>query len=379
LIGQNAQGKTSLLESIYYLATSSSPYTNSDRQLMNWRVLDDYMPFMQVGAEVLSADRTLNRVEITLLREKMPDGSERYRKEVRINGVTKRNLDLLGMIAVVMFLPQDLSLVEGGPSLRRRYLDLTLGQTDGDYTEARNQFEKTLSQRNALLRRIASNQASSEELSFWDEQLAQNAAILIAARQQCVRDLEYLAQDIHRELSGGSEDLELHYQPSFEPTAEGDGQQSFNMLGLDLHRQLGAEHIAPQYQAALLENRAEEIQRGMTLLGPQRDDMRFMVNNRDLSLYGSRGQARTAIMALKLAELQWMQKTLGESPVLLLDEVVAELDAHRRAYLLDHIKSVNQVLMTTTEPSVLADEFLQTATLWQVEMGQIISSTTADA
>lgn len=371
LHGSNAQGKTSLLEAIYYLATASSPYTNSDRQLMNWRAIDEPMPFSQVAADVVSANNRFNRIEIILSQEKLLDGSERFKKEVRINGITKRNLDLQGLVGVVMFLPQDLSLIEGSPAVRRRYLDLTLCQTDKRYSEAINTFDKALIQRNALLKRIGDGYASPDELPYWDEQIAAAASIIIAGRQQFIRELELLAQRIHRDLSGGIEDLELIYQPSFEPTAEGDGQQSFRVLGLDLHRQLTPEKVAPQYQEALIHNRLEEIQRGITLIGPQRDEMRLMVNGRDLGHFGSRGQARTGVMAIKLAELEWMHQTLGEWPILLLDEVVAELDIHRRGYLLQRVEQANQVLLTTTELSTLSPDFVKRATLWKVEMGTI--------
>ncbi|MCB9437149.1 MAG: DNA replication/repair protein RecF [Anaerolineales bacterium] len=371
LHGSNAQGKTSLLEAIYYLATASSPYTNSDRQLMNWRTVDELQPFTQVAADVVSANNRFNRIEIILTKEKLLDGTERFKKDVRINGVTKRNLDLQGLVGVVMFLPQDLSLIEGSPAIRRRYLDLTLCQTNKLYSEAINTFDKALIQRNALLKRIGDGYASVNELTYWDEQLASAAGVIIAGRQQFIRELELLAQRIHRDLSGGLEDLELVYQPSFEPTAEGDGQQSFKVLGLDLHRQLTAEKVAPQYQAALADNRQEEVQRGVTLIGPQRDEMRLMVNGHDLGNFGSRGQARTGVMAIKLAELEWMHQTLGEWPILLLDEVVAELDIHRRGYLLERIEQANQVLLTTTELSTLTPDFVKRATLWKVEMGNI--------
>lgn len=370
--GANAQGKTSLLEAIYYLATASSPYTNTDKQLMNWRAADDILPFAQVAADVIGADNRLNRVEINLANEQTPDGHTRFRKIVKINGVNKRNLDLQGMIGVVMFLPQDMALVESGPAIRRRYIDLTLCQVNSSYAQALNDFERTLQQRNALLKRISDNIAHPDELDYWDEQLTKSAAIIIATRQQFIRELEVLAQRVHRELSGGLEDLELVYQPSFEPTAEEDGQKSFSILGMDWHRQMASDSIAPQYQAALNDLRKDEIRRGITLIGPQRDDMRFMVNNRDLSDYGSRGQARTAVLAIKLAELDWMQQALGEWPVLLLDEVVAELDEKRRAYLQNRIRRANQVLLTTTELSTLQAEFVEQATLWHVEMGHIM-------
>lgn len=369
--GENAQGKTSFLEAIYYLATSSSPYTNSDRQLINWQVSEDIMPFAQVAADVLTANRMMTRVEITLVMNHMDGGAPRFQKTLRINGVDKRRADLMGLIGVVMFLPQDMMLVEGAPSQRRRYLDLTLSQTDADYAEALSNFDKALTQRNALLRRIQKNFASPNELAYWDEQIAQAAGIIIAARQKIIRELEVLAQDYHHDISGGREDLELVYQPSFEPTADGDGQQSFNLLGLDLHREMSADEIAPQYRESLEANRSAEIERGVTLNGPQRDDMRFMVNGRDLSQYGSRGQARTGVLAMKLAELKWMRAQLGNDPILLLDEVVAELDAKRRHYLLEQIESVNQVLLTTTELSVLSADFRKNAQLWQVEQGQI--------
>lgn len=367
--GANAQGKTSLLESIYYLATSTSPYTNSDRQLINWQVADDILPFAQVGADVITTNRMMSRVDITLIKE--TDGAQRFRKDLRINGVNKRRVDLLGLIAVVMFLPQDMMLVEGSPSERRRYLDLTLAQTDREYSDALSNFDKALSQRNALLRRIGQKFASPAELDYWDEQLASAASIIIAARQKFIRDLEVLARDIHRDISGGVEDLQLVYQSSFEPTAEGDGQQSFNLLGLDFHREMPPDEIAPQYRQALVDSRREEIERGITLIGPQRDDMRFMVNGRDLSMFGSRGQARTGVLAIKLAELQWMRDQLGNWPILLLDEVVAELDVKRRGYLLERVADVNQVLLTTTELAVLTPQFLKSASQWRVEQGQI--------
>lgn len=373
--GANAQGKTSLLEAIYYLATASSPYTNSDRQLMNWRASEDLFPFAQVAADVIGEDNRLNRVEITLANEQLPDGSSRFRKIVKINGVAKRNLDLQGLMGVVLFLPQDMALVEGGPAIRRRYIDLTLCQINSAYAQALNDFDRALQQRNALLKRIGDNLAHPDELDYWDALITQSAAIIIASRQRFIRELEVLAQQVHRELSGGLEDLELVYQPSFEPTAEDDGQQSFPVLGMDWHRQLASNFIAPQYQAALHDIRQDEIRRGMTLIGPQRDDMRFLVNGRDLADYGSRGQARTGILAIKLAELDWMHQTLGEWPVLLLDEVVAELDVKRREYLQSRIQRANQVLLTTTELSTLVPAFVENATLWQVEMGTIIPMT----
>ncbi len=370
LHGANAQGKTSLLEAIYYLATCTSPYTIADWQLINWRAENDVIPFTRLSADIVTANSPLNRVEITLTRE--PNGGEqRTRKDIRLNGVTKRVMDLVGELNVVLFLPRDLSLIEGSPSERRRYMNGTLCQTDRAYCEALATYDKLLPQRNALLRRIAEGNASPGELDFWDEQIAACGAVLIAGRQRLLRELEGLAQRAHLDLTGREEVLEIAYQPSFNPTVSGNGQLSFETLGLDLHRELAADDIQPQFQAALAESRAEHIERGVTLIGPHRDELRLTINQHDVGLYGSRGQARTAILSLKLAELGWMQDTIGEWPILLLDDVVAELDARRRTYLLDRIDGATQSILTTTEPGIFAEAFLQKAQLWHVVEGQI--------
>jgi DNA replication and repair protein RecF len=371
LFGANAQGKTSLLEAIYYLATSRSPYTASDRQLIHWRTEDEPLPYARLSGEVCNRHSPLIRLEMTLMLERMPDGSQRFRKVVKVNGVEKRVMDTVGLLNVVLFLPQDLTLVEGTPSDRRRFMDDTLTQIEAEYLQALNLYEKVLPQRNALLRRIGEKQGSPRELGFWDEQLVQAGSVIIAGRQRFLRELEINAQEAHHDLTARLETLTLQYQPGFLPTAEGNGQLSFNMLGLDLHRDLSAEQVAPQFAEQLQNEQEEAIARGMTLSGPHRDELRLMINNRDAGLYGSRGQARTAVMALKLAELSWMRERTGEWPVLLLDEVIAELDSKRRAYLLERMNNTAQTLMTTAELEIFEPSFLERAAVWQVEDGRI--------
>ena len=371
LHGANAQGKTSLLEAIYYLATAKSPYTASDRQLIHWRVEDDPLPFARISGEIKSSKRPLTRLEITLMIERTPEGGSRLRKVIKINGVEKRVMDIVGLVNVVLFLPQDLTLIEGSPADRRRFVDDTLGQVEGAYLEAVDEYEKVLPQRNALLRRIAERRGSPRELDFWDEKLVKAGSVIIAERQRFLRELQALAQTAQYELTGNREMLTLRYQPSFLPTFAGDGQLSFDMVGLDLHRELTPEQIAPQFAAQLKAEQHESIQRGVTLCGPHRDELRLFINERDIGLYGSRGQSRTAVMAFKLAELEWMRERIGEWPILLLDEVVAELDAQRRAYLLERVNGATQTLMTTTELDIFTQDFLARATVWHVNEGQI--------
>lgn len=371
LHGANAQGKTSLLEAIYYLATAKSPYTATDRQLIHWRAENDPIPFARLSAEVGTQHHPLNRIEMTLVLDRNTDGLQRFRKVIKLNGVEKRVMDMVGLLNVVLFLPQDLTLVEGTPSDRRRFMDDTLGQVASDYLQAVDTYEKILPQRNALLRRIGDRQASPRELAYWDEQIVQVGSIIIAGRQKFLRELEYNAQRAHLELTGKRELLALRYQPSFVPTFAGDGQLSFNAPGLDIHRDLDSDQIAPQFADKLKAEQGESINRGMTLSGPHRDELRLFINDRDVGLYGSRGQARTSVMAFKLAELTWMREKIGEWPILLLDEVVAELDAERRAFLLDRIDGVTQTLATTTELDIFTESFLSRATVWHVTDGQI--------
>lgn len=378
LYGANAQGKTSVLEAIYYLATSRSPYTTSDRQLIHWQTEHDAIPFARVAAEFSNRHSSSQRLEVTLMLDQST-GAPRFKKVIRVNNVEKRVMDIVGLLNLVLFLPQDLQLVEGSPSERRRFMDNTLCQVDSAYLEALDQYEKLLTQRNALLKRIGEKRASRTELSYWDEELAKTGALLIAGRQAFLRELEYLASRHHYALTGQQETLVLQYQPSFTPTAETTGQRSFDLLGLDLHRQMTPDMIEPQFLRQLVAEQGESIGRGMTLSGPHRDELRLLINGRDCGLYGSRGQARTAVLAMKFAELEWIRDRIGETPLLLLDEVVAELDSRRRAYLLSRIDTSAQTLLTTTELDIFPSEFLQRVQVLEVANGQIATHRSPEA
>lgn len=373
LFGDNAQGKTSLLEAIYYLATSRSLHATSDRQLINWLAVDEPLPFARLVAEVHTR-QGLKRVEVTLLQEQA-GRSSRFKKEIRVNGVPRRVMDLLGQITVVIFLPQDLALLEGSPSERRRYLDITLCQTDPHYCQALSKYTKVLTQRNALLRQFQERGGKGDisQISFWDEELARTGAVIVAGRNRLVQELERDAQRIHRDLSGAGENLRLRYQPGLDPSATPEGQMAFSVaeLGAQALPQLPLQEIADRFHQQLDACRRLDITRGQTTIGPQRDEMRFIVNKRDLGLFGSRGQNRTAVLALKLAELEWMRGKTGEWPVLLLDEVAAELDTHRRGYLLERVRGADQVLLTTTEPYLLPQQYLEGAAKWHVTAGAI--------
>jgi len=372
LLGDNAQGKTSLLEAIYYLATSRSPHTTSPRQLINWLAGQESLtPAARIMAH-LTREQTAHTLDVTLMLEPAADGEERFRKQIKLDGVPHRAHELVGQVIVVMFLPQDVDLVGGSPALRRRYLDAALGQVDAEYHGALSQFEAVLSQRNALLKQLAERGGDPDELSYWDEQLSTTGALITLRRQQAVIELGEWADAIHRDLTGGRERLRLRYEPGFDlgRPASPDFQMQIKLdVPIPATSELG--EAAASFRAQLAARRSEEMARGVTLIGPHRDELRFIADEVDLGVYGSRGQQRTAVLALKLAEVEWMRAETGEWPVLLLDEVLAELDAKRRADLLARINGANQSLMTGTGLELFGEDLARRARVLRVAAGQV--------
>ncbi|HLC02111.1 MAG TPA: DNA replication/repair protein RecF [Anaerolineales bacterium] len=371
LVGANAQGKTSLLEAIYFLAGAGSPHARSERELINFLALDEIPSVARITAELQRQDR-LQRIELRLILDSPePGGDPRLRKEVLLNGVKRRISDLPGEFNAVMFLPQDMRIIEGSPGERRRFLDSALTQADSVYPGTLSDYTKVLSQRNALLKQLQERGTDNEQLSFWDEQLAGLAANTIRARALAMRELETLAIPIHSELSRGKESLRLQYQPACEPAGRADGQ-----LGLPMPTQtdwagVSRETIRNDLLQALVDLRAEEIARGLTLLGPHRDDITFRANGLDLRLYGSRGQNRTAMLAIKLAEIEWMRQRTGEQPVLLLDEVLAELDVERRQDLIRRVETAHQAILTAADLAMFPDSTERQTTVWHIHAGSV--------
>jgi DNA replication and repair protein RecF len=378
LQGDNAQGKTNLLESIYYLATSRSPQAGSDRQLINWLAEEkEPLPFARLDARVQRQGGPL-RIEITLLKPPEGQGGS-LRKQVRVNGVNRRALDLVGQVNVVLFLAEDIELVSGSPGKRRDYLNATLCQVDAVYCRALRRYNQILSRRNALLRELRERGGGQEQLLFWDESLADQGALLISRRRTALAELDLLAMAQHGELTGGQERLRLRYLPSF----AGDGSEISYQLPLELQGgQVGTparsgqggeqiDRLSAHFRERLRQLRREEIARGQTTIGPHRDDFQFLVDGVDLTVYGSRGQQRTAALALKLAEVAFMTGAVGERPILLLDDVMSELDAARRDYLAEVVTADGQVILTTTDWSDYGEQFRAAAYLLQVQQGII--------
>lgn len=372
LVGSNAQGKTSVLEAIYYLATFSSFQTHADRQLVNFVAASDPSS-VSVARIVADFKRQAgsHRLEARIILEPLGAQGQRARKEILLDGVKRPVSDIIGLFNAALYIPQMSQVLEGGPEERRRILNLSLAQVIPGYAKTLSQYQKTLEQRNALLKLLAERGGDQAQLDFWDAGLVETGAQLILWRIQAIQDLEKLAKRAHLALTRGKEVLRLVYLPAFDPLPRPKGQYSFNIdvtvdrSGCDLPA------IKKGFSETLRRLRAEEINRGVTTLGPHRDDLRFLDGKIDLGIYGSRGQARATLLSLKMAEVAWMKEKTGEWPVVLLDEVMAELDKERRADLLATLSGPDQLLLTTTDEQFFPPEFARVSTLWHVQAGTV--------
>ncbi|HXG41596.1 MAG TPA: DNA replication and repair protein RecF [Dehalococcoidia bacterium] len=355
LLGDNAQGKTNLLEAVYLLSTLRAFRAESDAQLVNREAQAEGLPAARIAAEVRGAAGPL-RLEVVVSLRESPTGSQAT-KAARVNGVPRRLHEAVGLFLAVLFTVQDLELLEGPPALRRRYLDTVLGQVDRGYLLARQRLEKVLLQRNHLLRRIREGAARRDELDFWDEVLAQDAATMVWARAQAVAELAELAASAHVDLAGGDH-LGIVYRPRL-------GVQGMEALGQS------PEALASAILADLRRHLAQDIAAGATTIGPHRDDLEFVLGGLPAAGYASRAQQRTIALALRLAEAALLRQRRGEAPVLLLDDVLSEMDAGRRRRVVAAIAGYEQVLVTAAEMDAFPPEFLARARLYLVAGGQV--------
>jgi DNA replication and repair protein RecF len=369
IVGANAQGKTSLLEAIGYLATANSVHASSDRQLINFLTLQDPAPFSRLLAEVQRGDR-LHRIEIRLIAS--GSGEEgRLQKEVLLNGIRRRTADLSSGLNAVLFQPHDLVIIEGAPAERRRYLDNAISQADAEYATSHHEYARVVTQRNALLRQLQESRRGDEQLDFWDEQLAELGSQLMRARALALAELERLAAPLFSVLTRSQEALSLEYVPSLTGLQPEGGQLDLPLARAPLPSARSRSALRESLVQAAGRLRPEEIARGMTLFGPHRDELRITSNGLDLRTYGSRGQNRTAMLALKLAEAAWLRQHTGETPVLLLDEVLAELDTRRREDLLTRVFEADQALLTSADLSMFPPAFQHRAAIWMIEGGRL--------
>ncbi len=369
IVGGNAQGKSNLLEAIYLLSTMRSPRADSDGELIRQQAaqIAGVPPLARLVAEVEGRGGPL-RLEMVIVARSggpgspaaRPPGVPRANKVVRVNGVARRLADAVGRLNAVLFTAHDMEVIDGPPSLRRRYLDISISQVDRGYLRALQRYAKVVLQRNHLLKRVQEGSARREELAFWSQELVREGSYIVSARALTVASLGPLAAAAHAALTEGQEELALVYQPQLGGAV--DGLQAAS---------LSQSELAAAFTQVIGQWSEREIGAGVSLLGPHRDDLLFDLDGISAATFASRAQQRTIALALRLAEARYLLERRGESPVLLLDDVLSELDSQRRAAVLAAIADYEQVLVTATELDRFLADFLEGATLFQVAGGSL--------
>lgn len=339
-LGPNAQGKTNLLESVYISSSGKSYRTSRDKELININKNVGY-----IGLKVIK-DEFVKYIEIKFEKDK--------NKKIRVNKVeTDKLSELIGQINVVIFSPEDLNLIKGGPLERRTFLDLEISQIRPRYKYNLNKYNKILFQRNNLLKKIRYNKNDLSMIDIWNSQLIDVGVEIILARIDFVDKLSDISRVIHKQLTTSGELLSVSYSPSFKTNTN------------------DKEEIKAEFKTALENSLDNDIERGSTSLGPHKDDIEILINDMSCRIFGSQGQQRTAALSLKLAEVDLIKQEIGEYPILLLDDVLSELDIDRRRSLINTFKEV-QTIITSTDDIDIDEIESKDKSVFLIEHGKII-------
>lgn len=331
LYGDNAQGKTNILESIYVAATTKSQKGSKDKEMIRIGTEESHIRMY------LERDKIEHKIDLHLRKGK--------KKSAAIDGIEiHKSSELFGLLHVISFSPEDLSIIKDGPVCRRKLIDMELCQLDKIYMYHLSNYNKVLDQRNALLKQLKENAKLEETLSVWDEQLISYGEKIVEARDKFITELGSIVRPVHEKLSLGKENLSICYEPNV--TKE-------------------------NFRKELLENRMKDFYTKTTNVGPHRDDISFYFDNLDIRKFGSQGQQRTSALSLKLAEIELVKKKIKEDPVLLLDDVLSELDRNRQKQLLDSIQEI-QTIITCTGLEEFVKERSNSNHIYQVVKGNIV-------
>ena len=331
LYGDNAQGKTNILEAIYLSATTKSHKGSKDKDIVNFYKEESHI------RTYLEKDGIDTRVDMHLRKNKS--------KGIAIDGQKiKKAAELLGLLNVVFFSPEDLSIIKNGPAERRRFVDMELCQLDQFYLYNLNHYNKIVNQRNKLLKDMNFNPSLRDTLNIWDSQLISFGNKIIERRKIFIEQLNEIIFDIHKRLSGDKEDLTINYEPDV---------------------------LIEDYEKNLTLNQERDIKLKQTTTGPHRDDFSFMVKDIDIRKFGSQGQQRTAALSLKLSEIELVKKMTNDNPVLLLDDVLSELDSNRQNYLLSTIGNI-QTIITCTGLDEFVNNRFEIDKVFHIENGKIV-------
>ncbi len=334
LYGDNAQGKTNILEALYLSGTTRSHRGAKDKEMIRFKMDDAHIRTMVFKNDVDY------KIDFHLKQHK--------KKGIAINQMPiKRASDLFGVLNMIFFSPEDLNIIKNGPAERRRFLDMELCQLDKIYLDDLSKYNKVLNQRNKLLKDIYDKPELKDTLDIWDAQLIDYGCKIIKRRKQFIEDLNTVIFGIHKKLSGNKEELTLMYEPDVSES---------------------------RFAERLCEERPKDERFGTTSVGPHRDDIAFLIQSIDIRKFGSQGQQRTAALSLKLSEIELVKLQIHDSPILLLDDVLSELDANRQNQLLDSISST-QTILTCTGVDDFINKRLHIDKVFHVENGRVLDST----
>lgn len=330
LYGDNAQGKTNILEAIYLCGTTKSHRGSKDREIIRFGKDEAHIKI------ILEKDKVSHRIDLHLKKNKS--------KGVAIDGIPiKKQSELFGMLNLVFFSPEDLNIIKDGPAERRRFMDIEISQIDRIYLYNLTNYNKILMQRNNLLKQIEYKRNLLDTLPVWDKKLVEYGTKVIEARFKFIKKLNMLVEDIHSEITGGRENLQVEYEPNVRQD---------------------------EFEKRLNKSLERDLKVRSTSIGPQRDDLKFLVKDIDIRKFGSQGQQRTAALSCKLAEIDLVKEQIKENPVLLLDDVLSELDHHRQTFLLNSIGDI-QTIVTCTGLEEFVNNRFQLNKIFHVKNGSV--------
>lgn len=339
IYGENAQGKTNILEAIFLCAAGRSHRTSKDKELIN------------IDSKRFRVKLLLNK---NYEKKEIEFSYEFGKKQILINEIAiKKMANLMGNLLAVIFSPEDILIVKEGPSLRRRFMDITISQLKPSYFYNLQQYNKILNQRNNLLREIQKNKSLLETLDIWDEKIANVGSKIIVERNKFINKLSKISREKHYKLTDNSEQLDIKYKTFLKEIDEKD-----------------KENIKDETMKKFLTSRNLELKRCVTVVGPHRDDFDIIINDLPLKNFGSQGQQRTAVLSLKLSEIEIIKEETEEYPILLLDDVMSELDNKRKKFLFENLTNL-QTFITCTENDFFKEKMYENISFFEVKNGQI--------
>ena len=365
IVGHNGAGKSNLLESLYMLAIAKPHRSRLDRECISW---DDNegSKFAEITGDIKKSGRNLG-VKVSIYSEiasitqnkstNQYKPLQNYKKTLTVNGVNYQLSQFIGQVNVVLFDAEDMKLVYGAPSIRRKFIDICVSQADSNYFKLLQAYNNILANRNKLLKSLRHGDSKQDEIIFWDNQLVEHGSYLIHKRHEVINFMNPLINRIFKAILSNQEQIGIDYSPNNKVLSYG-----------------SLEEIKSTFLSRLKENYLQDVSQGFTTVGPHRDDIDIIMNQNKAALFASRGQERSIALSFKLAQAEYIQNVSKEKPIILLDDVFAELDKDRKLFVMSKIIEYEQIIVTTSDITQVPEEFLESIRVLEVSNGIINSN-----